>query len=933
MDEVRTRQELIDARLRLAGWNLQDPSQVVEELDVAVGAASEVAESASSYEGHQFADYALLLHGRPLAIVEAKRASKDAEIGREQALQYAQHLQKKHGGALPFVFYSNGHNTHFWESGFYAPAKVHGFPTRDDLEWMDQRRAARSPLAVELINPTIAGRDYQIAAIRAILEGIEARRRRFLLVMATGTGKTRTAAALIDVLLRARWAKRVLFLVDRIALRDQALDAFEDHIPHEPRWPQNKANPEPFSRSRRLYVTTYPAMLNLIENATTPETYLSPFFFDLVIADESHRSIYDVYQQVLAYFHAIKLGLTATPTDRIDHDTFKLFDCEVSDPTFAYSYKEAISHDPPYLCDFEVLKVRSKFQLEGIQGGTLPLDVQKRLLAEGKDPEDIDFEGTDLERKVTNSGTNALIVRQFMEESIKDPNGTLPGKSIVFAISKAHARRLEELFDKLYPEHAGKLARVIVSDDPRVYGPGGLFSQFKTQDMPRVAISVDMLDTGVDIREVVNLVFAKPVWSYTKFWQMIGRGTRLLEPSDIKSWCTEKDKFLIIDCWGNFDFFQMEPRGREPSPQIPLPVRLFRARLDQLGAAQGAGDVALAEQVKADLRADLADLPANNVLVSENHAALFEVRQANFWAHIGAKEMALLCGAIAPVLRARSTADFKVMRFTLDRVEASTALLEKNPDAFEAARESLLEQISELPLTVNLVAQEKALIQDSLVGHWWQEPLQPKLRLLDQRLAPLMRFRQQRSEPLVQLDLEDLLVVKETIEFGPGHERITTKAYRERAEALVRELAERNPVLRKIQAGEPVSAAEVQSLADTLASQDPYVTENHLRRAYDHRKASFLRLIRHILGLERLESWSVEVHGAFDVFIAQHSTLTTTQIHFLQTLRTFILQTGKVERRDLVAAPFTQIHPEGIRGVFRPEEIEEILAFSERLVA
>lgn len=555
--EADTRQQLIDSKLGLAGWNVADPSQVIQELDiyVAEGKAGAVRERpAKPYAGHQFADYGLLLGTKPAAVVEAKKTSRDAQVGQEQALQYAQKLQQIHGGLPPFVMYSNGHKTFFWDSETYPPADVVGFPTRDDLEWLLQRRETRRPLSVELINSAIAGRDYQIEAIRTLLDAIEAKRRKLLMVMATGTGKTRVAAALVDVLQRAHWTKRVLFLVDRVALQEQALGAFKEHLPSSPRWPEQDETA--FDRNRRIYVTTYPTMLNLIHAGATPSNWLSPFFFDLIIADESHRSIYNFYQQVVRYFHGITLGLTATPRDHVDHDTFTLFDCSTGDPTFAYSFEEAIKHDPSYLCNFEVLNVRTKFQVQGIKGPKLDEPEREQIELEGMDPDSIDFEGTDLEQKVTNSGTNALIVREFMEECIKDPAGTLPGKSIFFAVSVNHARRLQDLFDQLYPEHRGRLARVIVSDDSRVYGKGRLLDQFKTQDMPRVAISVDMLDTGVDIREVVNLVFAKPVYSYVKFWQMIGRGTRVLEEDGAlrKPWCPEKDTFLIIDCWGNFDY-------------------------------------------------------------------------------------------------------------------------------------------------------------------------------------------------------------------------------------------------------------------------------------------------------------------------------------------------------------------------------------------
>jgi len=810
---------------------------------------------------------------------------------------------------------------------------VHGFPSRSDLEWLQQRRDNRRPLSTELINTNIAGRDYQIAAIRSILEGIEAKQQQFLLVMATGTGKTRTAAALMDVLMRARWAKRILVLVDRIALRDQARDTFKEHIPSEPIWPQE--GEKAFATDRRIYVTTYPTMLNMIEAGTTPESRISPFFFDVVIADESHRSIYNIYKSVMDYFNAIKLGLTATPRDHIDHDTFKIFQCGAGDPTFAYTYEEAVNHEPPYLCDFEVLKVRSKFQLEGIKGSVLPTAIQKQLISDGKDVEEIDFEGTDLERKVSNSGTNALILREFMEESIKDESGVLPGKTIIFAISKAHAYRLQELFDSMYPEHAGKLARVLVSEDRYVHGKGGLLDQFKNQDMPRIAISVDMLDTGVDVREIQNLVFAKPVYSYVKFWQMIGRGTRVLEDDEAKRkpWCKEKDRFLIIDCWGNFEHFKMHPKGKEPNSQVPMPVRLFKARLDRLEAAIAKERNDIVDVVAQALRRDIDALPANNVIVSEQSANLAEVEHSQFWERLGVHEIGFLRSTIAPILRARTGLDVKSIRFETDVVELGTALLSDNDAAFDAIRQSLIEQVLELPLSVNLVAKEKLLIEDVLSPGWWVPVSEEKMQTVVDKLAPLMRYRQKPREALVKLDIQDLVAIKEIIEFGPEHERMSTRAYRERLEAYVRELAENNPVLQKIRDNKEVEASEIHALAKLLEEQSMHVTEEVLRKVYDHKTARFIQFMRHIFGLEKLESWSETVTTAFDAFIAEHNTLTELQIRFLKTLQTFILQTGTVERHHLIDAPFTSIHPQGIRGVFKPDEIKEVINLTSRLAA
>ena len=675
-------------------------------------------------------------------------------------------------------------------------------------------------------------------------------------------------------------------------------------------------------------------MLNLIEKGTTPEAYVSPFFFDLVIADESHRSIYNVYQAVLNYFSAIKIGLTATPTDFVDHDTFAQFECDPRDPSFAYSFEEAVDHVPPYLCNYEVLKVRSKFQLEGIHGRVLRPEEQRKLIAEGKDLEEIDFEGTALERKVTNSGTNGLIVREFMEESIKDPSGTLPAKSIIFAISIGHARRLQKLFDEFYPEHKGRLARVLVSEDSRVHGKGGLLDQFKHNDMPRVAISVDMLDTGVDIREVANLVFAKPVYSYVKFWQMMGRGTRvLLKDAKLrKPWCPEKDRFLIIDCWGNFQYFDMHPIGMEPKVAVSAPVRLFRSRLDQLEAALGAGDRDLAETTKADLRADLGELPERNIIVQGASADLSRVEDDAFWDHLSAHDIGFLRTTVAPVLRTRTSTDLKAFRLQIDTVEYSTARLAGEEDRAEAIAESIRSQLEELPMTVNMVNRQRDLIEAALEDEWWVNPTEAALHELTERLAPLMQYRTILKTPMMRLSIEDAVLTKERIELGGDLGRLSIAAYRERVESFIRDLVEANPVLRKLQAGQELTADEVHELAELLESSALQVTEDRLRQIYDNRTVDFLRLIRHVLGLEHVRSWEESVTERFDAFIAVHTDLTSRQILFLRTLRTFILQRRRLERRDLVDEPFTRLHPNGVQGLFTDAEIEEILEFARQLV-
>ncbi len=928
--EAQTRAELIDRQLALAGWNVQDPTQVVEEFDILTALPEGVEESRTPYEGHQFSDYVLLGKDRkPLAVIEAKKSSRDAAIGREQAKQYCYNIRKQVGGELPFCFYTNGHELYFWDLENSPPRKVVGFPTRDDLERFAYIRRNRKPLTQEYINTSIAGRDYQIRAIRSVLEGIEQKKRDFLLVMATGTGKTRTCIAMVDALMRAGHAEKVLFLVDRIALREQALAAFKEHLAHEPRWPN--VGEKLIATDRRVYVATYPTMLNIIRDEAQ---HLSPHFFDFIVVDESHRSIYNTYGEVLDYFKTITLGLTATPTDVIDHNTFQLFYCEEGIPTFAYTYEEAVNNVPPYLCNFQVMKIQTKFQMDGISKRTISLEDQKKLILQGKEVEDINFEGAQLEKQVINKGTNTLIVREFMEEAIKDANGVVPGKTIFFCATKAHARRMEEIFDKLYPQYNGELAKMLVSDDPRVYGKGGLLDQFTNNDMPRIAISVDMLDTGIDVREIVNLVFVKPVYSYTKFWQMIGRGTRLLETGKPKPWCLEKDKFLILDCWDNFEYFKLNPEGKEIKPQLPLPVRLVGLRLDKIEKAGDSGHPDIANREIAKLRLQIAALPRESVVIREAAAALARLDEDNFWISLGHDRLEFLRAEIKPLFRTVSDADFKAMRFERDLLEYSLALLNDDKGQAETLREGILEQIGELPLSVSFVKQEEMLIRAAQTSHYWHKADEEEYDELVIRLGPLMKFRERSTgEEQTHLDLADELHKKEWVEFGPQHEAVSIRRYREMVEALIAELSENNPVLQKIRNGDTVTAEEANELSGRLHEAHPHVTEDLLRQVYRNRKAHFLQFIRHILGVEVLRSFPDEVSAAFDQFIFAHSTLSSRQLEFLNLLKNFIIEREKVEKKDLINAPFTVIHPQGIRGVFSPAEINEILQLTERLAA
>lgn len=553
--ESHTRIELIDKQLAHAGWT-ENRRSLVEAFSL------KVLEPEKNYTSEQFADYVLLgSDGKPIAVVEAKLSSRDELAGKRQAADYADAI-KSQFGQEPYIFLTNGKEIQFWDREHYSPRKVAGFYTRDDLERLQHQRKYAQPLHQITISADIAGRDYQNEAIRRVTEDVDAAKREFLLVMATGSGKTRTTIALVDILLRSKRVQRVLFLADRRELVRQAMSEFKSHLPNE-----SLARIESGETSgARIQFSTYPSMMQVYGK-------LSVGYYDLVVADESHRSIYQRYKSIFDHFDAIRLGLTATPTDYIDHNTFKMFGCCDGIPSYYYGYEQAIADKN--LVNYRVLDSQTNFQLKGIQGDELPESLKQMVCDQGVELDELNFNGSNLEKGIINQGTNDSMIREFMDKCRKDIRG-LPHKTIIFAMSHAHAKRLNESFNRLYPELQRQgMAEIIDSHMDRA---DSTLDDFKYKTMPRVAISVDMLDTGLDVPAIQNLVFAKPVFSNVKFWQMIGRGTRL--HADKATGEIKKD-FLIIDYWKNFAYFKLKPDGELAHSSEPLPVRLFRLQLEK----------------------------------------------------------------------------------------------------------------------------------------------------------------------------------------------------------------------------------------------------------------------------------------------------------------------------------------------------------------
>jgi type I restriction enzyme R subunit len=452
--------------------------------------------------------------------------------------------------------------------------------------------------------------------------------------------------------------------------------------------------------------------------------------------------------------------------------------------------------------------------------------------------------------------------------------------------------------------------------------------------MPRVALSVDMLDTGIDIRELTNLVFAKPVYSYTKFWQMIGRGTRLLEIEKIKPWCTKKDEFLILDCWDNFEYFKINPRGKELKPQIPLPVRLFGVRLEKIEKAIELDYCEITGKETQKLIAQIATLPYNSVVIMEVKHELQRLEDENFWNYLTDDKLEFLRTVIKPLFRTIADADFKGMRFEKDIVEVSLAHLANEKDKYDTLRDSIIEEIGELPLSVNIVAKEEQLIKNSQTNHYWATITEEKFDELIQKIAPLMKFRES-VIPLgpAKFNFKDIVSEKEFIEFGPQHESLSIARYRELVEQKINALVSSSPILQKLKQGEKITDEETEQLAEVLHNEHPHITIDLLRRVYDNRKAELLQFIKHILGIEQLETFAVTVTNAFDDFVSKHSYLTSRQLQFLDLIKNYVLEKGEISKRNLIESPFTMIHPEGIRGIFNTREINEILSLTQKVLA
>lgn len=906
-NEAQTRKYLIDIELRNVGWDVGENAQSTDAVGQEVAVKHQPTES-----GNGYIDYVLWDDdGLPLAVVEAKHTTKDARLGKKQAKDYADGLEKEHG-QRPVIFYTNGHDIYLWDDvQKYPPRKIYGFYAKSSLQHLVKfQRPEKQSLASVAIDKTIAGRRYQLETITRVHEAFEAKRRRALVVQATGTGKTRVSIALTKSLQTAKWAKRILFLCDRKELRKQANNAFVEFLQAKP-YVVGKSDKK-YQHSARLFIATYPGMMGIYEQFDVG-------YFDLIIADESHRSIYNVFGNIFKYFDCLQVGLTATPVEMVSRSTCELFGCDYKNPTANYPLEKAISED--HLVPYEIVAMTTKFMREGINRHSLSDEQIAELETRGEDPNEYEFDSKDIDKAILNKDTNRQVLRNLMENGIKDKDGQFIGKSIIFARRIDHARLLKTLFDEMYPMLSDGFCEVIHSDEPRAEA---LIDQFKITEAEKsrdpslpepmtLAISVDMLDTGIDVPSIVNLVFAKPVKSKVKFWQMIGRGTRLCQ----KLFGPDRDKtrFLIFDHWNNFDYFEFDYQEVEPGNDKSLAQKRFEQRL--LLAASAIKKLALAEFdcAIALVKQDIDALDSRNINIRDHWQMVEQLADASLLKQHAKQTVTLLETQIAPLMQWLDTRkQSKAMRWDMLIAQAQHELLLAATDAYTISgslKYEIMSALDRLPKNMRQVQAKATEIKWLMDEQNWQSMTFAQLESSRLALRDLMwllkgEILPPNSGPVIS-DIKEDRDQYEVTRRAANINTIDYKIYQQKVQQALQPVFDSNPVLQKIRQGQPVGADEITQLNGIIHTKHADVDIQTLQAFYPDTSVPVDKLLRSIVGMD-----SRYIEQRFTALLQDHRMDAQAQ-RIIDMLTGHIARNGGIKMDDLDSAPYNRIY-DGVLG-------------------
>lgn len=901
--EAITRKNLIDYMLIEAGWDILDVKGDVQGGKACIEVEVDDMPSTS---GKGYADYVLFSRGgKPLAVIEAKATTHEVGEGRRQAILYANSLERKYE-VRPVIYYTNGFSTMVIDGMGYLDRPVYSFHSMDDLERLIQKRG-RAEIRNLFINENITNRTYQKTAIKSIVEWLNKKHRRGLLVLATGTGKTRVSISLCDVLMRNDWVKNVLFLADRTALVNQAHEKYEAFLPDVSMSVLSEEK-EPDMNARIMF-STYQTMINYIDKEKKKFTVGR---FDLIIIDEAHRSVFGRYGAIFKYFDSLLIGLTATPRDEIDRSTYDLLQLDNGTPNYSYDYEEAIADE--YLVPYKTLQYHSKIMETGIKWNDLPKDQQDRLeevwtyekaLAGMGDDEEYhrDIESQEIFSYLINNNTIDKVLHELMDKGLKVQSEEEIGKTIIFAMNHLHAEQIVKRFRELYPEKGELYCQLI---DNYVKYSGTLITDFgEPEKMPQIAVSVDMLDTGIDVPSILNLVFFKRVKSKIKFMQMIGRGTRLC-PGLFGN--KDKKEFYIFDWCNNFEYFSVNTDGAEPVAVKSLTERLFSLRLDIAFALQSAEhqekeeDKKLHDELKEILHNQVDSLSMARIDVREKMALVEPYRSMDAWTCLSEVDVAKLKNVASILPRpneneAAKKFDILMLHLQLEKVD-STA----NADKCRASVITIA-QLLEGKATIPVVKARIDTIREVQTVQFWETSTIDRLERVRKELRDLVHVLEEgRNDRKFIIDIED------TTSYDEGAARVELKAtYKQR---VIDYLASHNDneTLNKIQNFEQLTSADIEELQrifwEELGTREEYAEATNDKR-YGNNVAAFIRVIQGIDRKKALEKYAHFINGA---------NLTSEQELYLKNILDYISVNGDIQLSDFTEYPLKHYHWRDVFG-------------------
>ena len=881
ISEAETRKRYIDLIIENEGWTIGE--DCIQEVEIS---------GVTTPSGKGKADYVLYGdNGVPLAVIEAKKLDIDPLIGKNQAKEYADALEKKYD-VRPIIFFTNGLDYYIWDDLNYPERQVSSIYSKKDLEKLIFRRGNKKPLknVSTDIKDEITNRVYQKEAVVRVTEALEKGYRKMLLVMATGSGKTRTAASIVDILTRYNWVKNILFLADRTALVKQAKNSFKEYLPNLSlcNLLDNKDDVE-----SRMIFSTYPTMMNAIDETKNKDgsRIFTSGYFDLIIVDESHRSIYKKYQAIFDYFDANLLGLTATPKNDIDKNTYRIFDLENDNPTFAYELDQAIEEG--YLVHYgKPIDVGLKIVRDGLKYSELS-EEEKEEFEETFDEEKEEISSEEVNKTLFNKETVDLVIKTLMNNGLKVEGGDKLGKTIIFAVNQRHANFIVDRFNKLYPEYKGKFAQAVCHDIKFV---DDVIDNFKDKVLyPQIAVSVDMLDTGIDVPEILNLVFFKKIRSKAKFWQMIGRGTRLCK--DLFGPGIDKERFMIFDCYKNFEFFEVNVDGKEIKTTKSISESIFGAKVDIIKSLQHLNyqEKSLIEyrnNLIDDIITSILDINNNRFDVRMKGAIIDKYKKLDNYKALNEKDVQELKNIIAPLITYTEEEELS-KRFDYQMYVIENAYLGKK--SFLRAKNRVIETAEKLSEkgTIEKISKKKETITKIQKEEFWKNADLFQFEEVRKELRELVILLDRITTKIYYTDFRDEIVDYGEHETGENFKIVNKfEKYNKRVEQYLEEY-KNDDVIQKLKNNIPLTMYDIKYLEKIL--WEDLGTKEEYEKTYG--KIPLLKMVSKIIGMDRKA-----VEKEFSLFLSNEN-LNSDQINFVKHIVDYIVKNGSIDKKELKDFP------------------------------